>query len=438
MSGPCLYARVLTGMLTVFRFRACDRTERTYVKGLQELVDIYIKPASATVTVLSGVSQIKDTVVPAQERKIVFSGLEALFYFHKQSFLPALERASSVLLVPAPGAAPDDGQLSLDVARDVANTFVSHAAFMKMYSTYIKYVHVPPPFFIFLFPWYGSADRRGLTLCSNFDNSVQRIKMWVSDKPSPAASAALSPSSSSAQLAGLGTIAAGIANPTSPDGGAASVTLSSGQRKRVKQYLKRCRMNPRHSQLNLEGYLLLPVQRIPRYRLLVSGPLRLVLNGVSLPFADATPGAAGGACAEQPAGVRVHGRPHRPCIDGDLRPCEHDERGQARGRVPRPARPVAGEDSRKVPQPACAAPSVRPHTACPQYYVLTDIFQTSYHGRCTEAHAGRSEGDRCVRGLRRARRRFVRGSRMPVPRTHPPVVDRHPVQRLACALPGPF
>ena len=29
-------------------------------------------------------------------------------------------------------------------------------------------------------------------------------------------------------------------------------------------------MNPRHSQLNLEGYLLLPVQRIPRYRLLVS------------------------------------------------------------------------------------------------------------------------------------------------------------------------
>lgn len=47
--------------------------------------------------------------------------------------------------------------------------------------------------------------------------------------------------------------------------------LTSSQRKRIKAYLKRCRMNPRHSQLNLEGYLLLPVQRIPRYRLLVSG-----------------------------------------------------------------------------------------------------------------------------------------------------------------------
>ena len=45
--------------------------------------------------------------------------------------------------------------------------------------------------------------------------------------------------------------------------------LTSGQRKRIKTYMKRCRMNPRHSQLNLEGYLLLPVQRIPRYRLLV-------------------------------------------------------------------------------------------------------------------------------------------------------------------------
>lgn len=48
-----------------------------------------------------------------------------------------------------------------------------------------------------------------------------------------------------------------------------SVALTSGQRKRIKSYLKRCRLNPRHSQLNLEGYLLLPVQRIPRYRLLV-------------------------------------------------------------------------------------------------------------------------------------------------------------------------
>ncbi len=106
------------------------------MKGLQELVDIYIRPASAPISGLSGV-QNKYTIVPAQERKIVFSGLEALFYFHRESFLPALERAAAPLLSPTQ-TGDLDGQLSLYVARDVANTFVSHAAFMKMYSTYIK------------------------------------------------------------------------------------------------------------------------------------------------------------------------------------------------------------------------------------------------------------------------------------------------------------
>jgi len=50
--------------------------------------------------------------------------------------------------------------------------------------------------------------------------------------------------------------------------------LTTGQRKRIKAYLKRCRLNPRHTQLNLEGYLLLPVQRIPRYKMMLEELLR--------------------------------------------------------------------------------------------------------------------------------------------------------------------
>lgn len=50
--------------------------------------------------------------------------------------------------------------------------------------------------------------------------------------------------------------------------------LSTSQKKRIKGWLKRCRLNPRHSQLNLEGYLLLPVQRIPRYKLLLEELVR--------------------------------------------------------------------------------------------------------------------------------------------------------------------
>jgi len=33
---------------------------------------------------------------------------------------------------------------------------------------------------------------------------------------------------------------------------------------------QRCREHPMHSQINLESYLLLPIQRVPRYKLLVS------------------------------------------------------------------------------------------------------------------------------------------------------------------------
>ncbi|GLB36339.1 putative rhoGEF domain containing protein [Lyophyllum shimeji] len=228
-------------------------TERTYVKGLQELVDIYIKPACAPVSVLGGVGSNKDTVVPASERKLVFGGIEALFSFHKDSFLPALEIAAAPLMKSTEELqqADADGQLSLDVVKAVGSMFLKHAAFMRMYSSYIN----------------------------NFDSSVQRVKHWTAERnaQSPAAPV-ISPTSSTAQLVGLGLTMSSVSAPAVvADAGPAPngvPNLSTSQRRRIKSYLKRCRMNPRHSQLNLEGYLLLPVQRIPRYRLLLEELLR--------------------------------------------------------------------------------------------------------------------------------------------------------------------
>ncbi|KAJ6509254.1 hypothetical protein C8R47DRAFT_14519 [Mycena vitilis] len=222
-------------------------TERTYVKGLQELVDIYIKPGAAPVNVLGASG--KDTVVPASERKIVFGGIDALFSFHKESFLPALEIAAAPLMKPTAelAEADADGQLSLNVAKAIGSMFLKHAAFMKMYSSYIN----------------------------NFDNAVQRVKNW-SATPGPSSTPpTVTPSTS--QLVGLGLTLSAISSPViTPDGGAASGVppLTTSQRKRLRTYLKRCRISPRHSQLNLEGYLLLPVQRIPRYRLLLEELLR--------------------------------------------------------------------------------------------------------------------------------------------------------------------
>jgi len=110
------------------------------VKGLQELVDIYIKPSAAPVNLISGVGSGRETIIPASERKIVFSGVEALFSFHKESFLPTLE-AAAIPLMKKPQAGEEidpNGQLSVEVTRSVAGIFLKHAAFMKMYSSYIK------------------------------------------------------------------------------------------------------------------------------------------------------------------------------------------------------------------------------------------------------------------------------------------------------------
>ncbi|KIY63637.1 hypothetical protein CYLTODRAFT_381929 [Cylindrobasidium torrendii FP15055 ss-10] len=233
-------------------------TERTYVKGMQELVDIYIKPGCAPVNLISGVGSTKETVVPAPDRKAVFSGLDSLFSFHSGSFLPALEAAAAPLMKPSADKDFDsDGKLSLEVARSVGNIFVKHAAFMKMYSTYIN----------------------------NFDNSVQRVKYWTSDRdrdrhpqaPTASPSPTLSPSPSTSQLSTFSMAIAGVSSPNLADQASSTAglpNLTSGQRKRIRQYLKRCRLNPRHSQLNLEGYLLLPIQRIPRYRLLLEELVR--------------------------------------------------------------------------------------------------------------------------------------------------------------------
>ncbi|KAJ7597234.1 hypothetical protein C8J56DRAFT_919557 [Mycena floridula] len=224
-------------------------TERTYVKGLQELVDIYIKPGCLPVNILSGSS--KDTVIPPSERRIVFGGVDGLFSFHNDNFLPALEAAVAPLMDPSKDL-DADGQLSLSVAKDVGNIFLKHAAFMKMYSSYIN----------------------------NFDNSIQRVKHWTSSRSTTGNASpggALSPSSSTAQLAGLALSMSAISSPgTGQDNSSATgiPNLTTGQRKRIRSFLKRCRLSPRHSQLNLEGYLLLPVQRIPRYRLLLEELLR--------------------------------------------------------------------------------------------------------------------------------------------------------------------
>lgn len=188
--------------------------------------------------------------------------------FHKDVFLPALESAAAPLMDSETAVelqeTDADVQLYIKVAKNVGIVFLKHAAFMKMYSAYIKLV-------------ISSRNERGTNFFrSNFDNAIQRFKYWSSDKSPGTSGATLSPSSSTAQFASL--LGLSIPKVSAPailpelDPTTSAPSLTVGQRKRIKSYLKQCRINPRHTQLNLEGYLLLPIHRIPRYRLLVSDP----------------------------------------------------------------------------------------------------------------------------------------------------------------------
>lgn len=99
-------------------------------------MDIYVQPASQPVNLLGAAT--KETVVPLTERKIVFNGIDGLYKFHLDSFLPLLEKAAAPILSSKVEQVDADGSLSIAVAKAVANVFLSHAAFMKMYSSYIK------------------------------------------------------------------------------------------------------------------------------------------------------------------------------------------------------------------------------------------------------------------------------------------------------------
>ena len=221
--------------------REIYETERTYVRGLGELVTIYVKPASQLVNQ----SKVSETIVPANERKVVFGGIESILSIHRENLLPALEKAVKPLLE---GNDDDEGELSTRTAHAVGEVFRTYIAYMKQYSTYIN----------------------------NFDNALSRMQTWTAPSSAPGTPAFASrshsanhPPSIASAVTALGAGMGGVTmnnNDSMPQSG---VLMSTSQRKRVKTFLKRCREHPMHSQINLESYLLLPIQRVPRYKLLL-------------------------------------------------------------------------------------------------------------------------------------------------------------------------
>ncbi|GAA5884380.1 hypothetical protein JCM16303_003661 [Sporobolomyces ruberrimus] len=188
-------------------------TERTYLKGLEELCAIYVASSAKTVSSNGGK---KDPVLPLAERRAVFGNIEAIRDFHRTIFLPDLLSAVR------------QGGDGIVVAGRVGEVFRQHGSFLKIYSAYVN----------------------------GFDASLAQIQTWA------ASSTSGRPSTANGTSGGASSTLFDAASQIGSN-------LTQSQKKRIKGWMKRCRAHPAHSQISLESYLLLPVQRIPRYRLLL-------------------------------------------------------------------------------------------------------------------------------------------------------------------------
>ncbi|KAK4052519.1 hypothetical protein OIO90_004286 [Microbotryomycetes sp. JL221] len=241
-------AREVTTPLTKLRDDSLKRervikeivdTERTYLRGLEELCNCYLVSADQPVTSNSG--RVKGSVLPVAERRAVFGNIEAIKDLSRDVVLPELLEATDQQGQDRTTMLPSSNE-STAMACRVAQVFKRHAKTLNLYSAYVN----------------------------NFDSALSRIQSWVvePDRKSPllangVVTTTTLPGSSTTTSPVFGTPEQ-FANEVT-----ASSTLSSNKRKRIKLWLKRCKLDPRHSQISLESYLLLPVQRIPRYRMLL-------------------------------------------------------------------------------------------------------------------------------------------------------------------------
>lgn len=242
-------------------------TERTYVEGLKGLVEIYLTPALQ--------------VMPHSDHKAVFSNAEAIYTFHAKHFLPELEKAFKVSQSEAAAADAAKGNLTAQLISPVSPVPTSSSQFLSDPSA----------------PSSAASSSAALVLDSGSkqDSDVSAISNQQQDE-SNRDSQALSESSAISALTTSEASTATAIKLTAEDrigrvfaehvaymkmysfyinnfDNALRVLQTqltqAKHKKKMKEFLRRCAKHPNHTQLALQGYLLLPVQRIPRYKMLL-------------------------------------------------------------------------------------------------------------------------------------------------------------------------
>ncbi|KAF9093146.1 hypothetical protein BGX23_003612 [Mortierella sp. AD031] len=230
-------------------------TERTYVEGLKGLIEIYLTPALQ--------------IMPPGDHKAVFSNAQAIYTFHADHFLPELEKAYKVS--PSEATAQKSSNLAQVMTSPMSPVPTSSSQFLSDPSA----------------PSSAAASSAALVV----DQGSKR----ASDIS--AISSESLPLSEAASTAAVGATESGSAIKIAVEDRIGRVfaehvaymkmysfyinnfdnalrvlqtqLTQAKHKKKMKEFLRRCAKHPNHTQLALQGYLLLPVQRIPRYKMLL-------------------------------------------------------------------------------------------------------------------------------------------------------------------------
>lgn len=182
-------------------------TECTYVKELRNLLSIYIEPLK------------RNGLLEQDEFNCIFSNIEEIYKFHSESFLPPLEHVCH-------GSNITMSQFFLKIS----------GLFQNLYSTY----------------YYAFNDANTLLSLVQTTNLNNSLGSNITSSPNSIHGHSAVSSNSSY-----------ILNYS---------LFERSNKKRLKKFrnfLKEACARPDHTQFSLQGYLILPVQRLPRYLLLL-------------------------------------------------------------------------------------------------------------------------------------------------------------------------
>lgn len=189
-----------------------DTSEAAQQARDQRRRNIMAEILSTEETYVKSLQALVDIYITGAKERQLFTGEESRLIFMNVQSILLFHRQYLLPEIKREMGTPDP---------KLGEVFAAHSAYLKMYSLYV----------------------------GDFDASNSEVE----------------------RLQGLASGAHGI---TSGVAAAAGMGSAARFRKRIKQYLEACQLHPNHNQLNLQGYLLLPVQRIPRYRLLLQDLLK--------------------------------------------------------------------------------------------------------------------------------------------------------------------